>query len=68
MNVQIQIEANQTVLLCRCGGNYLHHGAVQFDCESVLIAFECEICGKHSTLSVNQHKGQTILEWEASSD
>ena len=59
------------LLICpECKGNYLHHTKVEDDPKSdeVNIYFYCEFCGEgrneETFLHIEQHKGQTIVEWK----
>ena len=68
----------QHLLLCpRCKGNYLHHRKVELEPitygsattgDYINIYFDCEFCGEGSDnetrLSIRQHKGQTVVEWQ----
>ena len=59
------------LLICpKCKGNYLHHTKVEDKpkTDEVNIYFYCEFCGEgrneETFLHIEQHKGQTIVEWK----
>jgi len=58
------VSPSAKLLLCRCRGCYLRHGAVTLRSPVELtIAFSCADCGDDLELVIAQRKGATFLSW-----
>jgi len=65
-NMQVEFSTNyEKIILCPyCKGENLHHCKMEgYSDDMVIIDFCCELCKSRPVLTIDQHKGQTFVEW-----